>query len=418
MTLVAGCYERFIFGFGLPLDTSKAQVLAKRFAYPGHQGAVKCLTAGGTYVVSGGADDQLHIYDTEGQKDLGFLMNPGEGAISAVALYAPPGVGAPTHLFSGGADGTLAVWSAGRSWDCLKVMTGHRKEITSLSIHPSGKLALSTSRDSTLRIWDLIKGRCSYHHILEAIADMVAFSPSGSLYALVAGSKVTVHQIGKEAGLLGELVHSRRVLCMAWNTDDVLLTGTEAGSIHVWDVSSSTQICEKVKAHQTRLRGLTVTAQTAAQPASSDIQSPALEQQTQCTVASAASDGSVKMWHFSPNKRDGALQIVSEISTGARLTCLSLVHHQPSMLQTRKQPGKANRQLHKQMRKASAGQVKKQKRSVVAADAKPRQPVLPKPDLKKVGVAKNGIVDFTVDAQHVMQTDKLPVGWKKSFNKH
>lgn len=297
-------------------------------------------------------------------------------------------------------------------------MTGHRKEITSLSIHPSGKLALSTSRDSTLRIWDLIKGRCSYHHILEAIADMVAFSPSGSLYALVAGSKVTVHQIGKEAGLLGELVHSRRVLCMAWNTDDVLLTGTEAGSIHVWDVSSSTQICEKVKAHQTRLRGLTVTAQTAAQPASSDIQSPALEQQTQCTVASAASDGSVKMWHFSPNKRDGALQIVSEISTGARLTCLSLVHHQPSMLQTRKQPGKANRQLHKQMRKASAGQVKKQKRSVVAADAKPRQPVLPKPDLKKVGVAKNGIVDFTVDAQHVMQTDKLPVGWKKSFNKH
>ena len=57
----------------------------------------------------------------QGQKDLGFLMNPGEGAISAVALYVPPGVGAPTHLFSGGVDGTLAVWSAGRSWDCLKV---------------------------------------------------------------------------------------------------------------------------------------------------------------------------------------------------------------------------------------------------------------------------------------------------------
>ena len=57
----------------------------------------------------------------QGQKDLGFLMNPGEGAISAVALYVPPEVDAPTHLFSGGADGTLAVWSAGRSWDCLKV---------------------------------------------------------------------------------------------------------------------------------------------------------------------------------------------------------------------------------------------------------------------------------------------------------
>ena len=299
-------------------------------------------------------------------------------------------------------------------------MTGHRKEITSLSIHPSGKLALSTSRDSTLRIWDLIKGRCSYHHILEAIADVVAFSPSGSLYALVAGSKVTIHKIGKEAGLLGELVHSRRVLCMAWNTDDVLLTGTEAGSIHAWDVSSSTQIFEKVKAHQTRLRGLTVTAQTAPQPASPNVhvQLPALEKQTQYTVASAASDGSVKMWHFSPDKQDDALQIVSEVSTGARLTCLGLVHPQPSMLQTGKQLGKANRQRHKQMLKTSAGQVKKQKRNVVAADAKPQQSILPKPDLMKDGVAKNGVVDFTIDAQKVMQTDKKPVGRKKSFQKH
>lgn len=303
-------------------------------------------------------------------------------------------------------------------------MTGHRKEITSLSIHPSGKLALSTSRDSTLRIWDLIKGRCSYHHILEAVADVVAFSPSGSLYALVAGSRVTIHKIGKEAGLLRELVHSRRVLCMAWNTDDVLLTGTEAGSIHAWDVRGSTQICEKVKAHQTRLRGLTVTEQTAAQPAPSDIhlQSPALDKQTQYTVATAASDGSVKMWRFSPDKQDDALQIVSEVSTGARLTCLGLVLPQPSMLQTGKQPGKPNRRPHKQMLKTSAGQVEKQKRNVVAADAKPRQSVLPKPDLEKVGVAKDGVVDFTVDAtvdaQHVMQTDRNSVKRKKSFNSH
>ena len=66
----------------------------------------------------------------QSQKDLGFLMNPGEGAISAVALYVPPGVGAPTHLFSGGADGTLTVWSAGRSWDCLKVRVRHMQSRT------------------------------------------------------------------------------------------------------------------------------------------------------------------------------------------------------------------------------------------------------------------------------------------------
>ena len=61
------------------------------------------------------------VLDVQGHRDLGFLMNPGEGALSAVALFVPPGAAAPTHLFSGGVDGTLAVWSAGRSWDCLKV---------------------------------------------------------------------------------------------------------------------------------------------------------------------------------------------------------------------------------------------------------------------------------------------------------
>lgn len=60
----------------------------------------------------------------QSQKDLGFVLNPGEGPISAVALYVPGGAAAPTHLFSGGVDGTLAVWSAGRSWDCLKVSSG------------------------------------------------------------------------------------------------------------------------------------------------------------------------------------------------------------------------------------------------------------------------------------------------------
>lgn len=59
----------------------------------------------------------------QAQKDLGFLMNPGEGPVTAVELYVPAEIGVATHLFSGGADGTLAVWSAGPAWDCLKVST-------------------------------------------------------------------------------------------------------------------------------------------------------------------------------------------------------------------------------------------------------------------------------------------------------
>lgn len=326
-------------------------------------------------------------------------MNPGEGPISAVALYVPVGAAAPTHLFSGGVDGTLAVWSAGRSWDCLKVMTGHRKEITSLSIHPSGKLALSTSRDSTLRIWDLIKGRCSYHHILEAIADVVAFSPSGNLYALVSGTKVTVHKIGQEAGLVGELTHPRRVLCLAWHKDNVLLTGTEAGTIHAWDTSTSKQICEMLQAHQTRLRGLVVDAHTTAAPflpAEAELQSPAL--QRPCIVASAASDGTIKMWTLDITRQDLALQAVSELSTGARLTCLSLVRPQSCSENVGKQHSQ-DKYRKKLAVKASETSAKKAKRKPAADKDKSHLVSVQKPDLKKVGVVRNGVVDFTLDAQ-------------------
>ena len=43
----------------------------------------------------------------------------------------------------------------------------HRKEVTSLAMHPSGRLALSTGNDAMLRLWNLVKGRCQYKARLE-----------------------------------------------------------------------------------------------------------------------------------------------------------------------------------------------------------------------------------------------------------
>lgn len=398
MTLVAGCYERFIFGFDVAHNVSKDQTLTKSFSYPGHQGAVKCIAAGGTFIVSGGADDQLHIYDTEATKDLGFLMNPGEGAISAVALYVPRGSAVPTHLFSGGVDGTLAVWSAGRSWDCLKVMTGHRKEITSISIHPSGKLALTTSRDSTLRIWDLTKGRCSYHHILDSVAEAVVFSPTGRLYALVSGNAVTLHSIGQEAGLIADLKHQRRVLCLAWHQDEILLTGTEAGSIHSWDVQSSTQLSEHKQAHQTRIRGLAVSNSSNQSPsAGTDNEASASldESQASYTVASAASDGTVKLWQFSRQGQDVQLQPLAQQSTGARLTCLCLVQPQAVSEQMAQKHNKAKQRMKSAKRIPLKGVQRRKTKPALQHKPKPQ---LPKPDVQEVGVVKDGFVDFTAVA--------------------
>ena len=282
-------------------------------------------------------------------------------------------------------------------------MTGHRKEITSLSIHPSGKLALSTSRDSTLRIWDLVKGRCSYHHILDAVADIVSFSPSGALYALVSNTKVTVHKIGQEAGLCGELPHTRRVLCLAWCTNDVLLTGTEAGSIHAWNVTTNTQICDQTKAHQTRIRGLTVDVGANADTVIG--QEATLLGQASCTVASIASDGTIKTWHFDAELNEDALQPVAELASGARLTCLTLVRPvAPSpqaaaqFKQSKAKQGKLAKKQKAELahmdglapQKAGVSKLKQNRKGDKVQKAESAQP-----DLKRVGVVDNGVIDFT-----------------------
>ena len=63
----------------------------------------------------------------QASKDLGFLMNPGEGAGTAIAFYTPlEGSGGPTHLLSGSADGCIAVWDVASDWDCVKTLKGHK----------------------------------------------------------------------------------------------------------------------------------------------------------------------------------------------------------------------------------------------------------------------------------------------------
>ena len=70
--------------------------------------------------------------------------------------------------------------------------------MTSISVHPSGRLALSTSRDGTLRLWNLVKGKCAHTLVLDDPADQVVFSPDGRSYGIVTASKVTLGQLKED----------------------------------------------------------------------------------------------------------------------------------------------------------------------------------------------------------------------------
>lgn len=63
------------------------------------------------------------------------------------------------------------------------MLSGHKEPITSVSIHPSGKLALSVSKDNTMKLWNLVQGTYStfrsIHEIRISLNISVSNTPIG-----------------------------------------------------------------------------------------------------------------------------------------------------------------------------------------------------------------------------------------------
>jgi WD40 repeat protein len=99
-------------------------------------------------------------------------MNPTNGAITALQFFTPHGRYNPTHLLSGSADGALSIWTTGGGWECLKTMRGHKKEVTAIAVHPSGKVSTGP------RAWFVcgVSGQCGNNHEEEGWRDGVTVS--------------------------------------------------------------------------------------------------------------------------------------------------------------------------------------------------------------------------------------------------
>jgi protein MAK11 len=96
-----------------------------------------------------------------------------------------------THLFVGLENGNIVIYDT-HEWESQKTMKGHTARVNSIAVHPSGLLALSTSKDRTMRLWALKKGVCSHTEKLGFEADKVIWSPKGEQYAVLNDTKVHI----------------------------------------------------------------------------------------------------------------------------------------------------------------------------------------------------------------------------------
>uniref|UniRef100_A0A8C5GS63 PAK1 interacting protein 1 n=1 Tax=Gouania willdenowi TaxID=441366 RepID=A0A8C5GS63_GOUWI len=178
--MIAGSYEQITFGYRVKTD-DKEWTPKPYFTHHGHTASISAVAASEKFVVTGSKDETIQLYNMKKRSEHGSLLKPS----LCLDFYGS------SHLLSGGEDGLLCVWST-KKWECLKSIKAHKGHVTSLSVHPSGKLALSVGTDKTLRTWNLINGRSAFIKNIKQNADIVRWSPDGDKYVVTASVTGTI----------------------------------------------------------------------------------------------------------------------------------------------------------------------------------------------------------------------------------
>lgn len=280
LVIAAGTYEGVVAGWEWVVEDERSLMAAThsgasssgrlkiRFASPVHSGSVRSLSLkdGSTaalehlspspgLLVSCGYDDRLSLHDfAKRVMGCGEVRTPPEWGAPVASAWAPP-QGKATHCLVGFSGGPLVLYSS-KDWSIQHVMGGHggsgsaqpnapttssndatapsTRGISSLAVHPSGKLALTGgTADGKLMLWDLTKGRLAHttkvaglaaatagsgpkavnqrHRPFESIASVVwGTDVDGTeVYAFAHGSHATVRTVSTGRYLLDVELPSR-----------------------------------------------------------------------------------------------------------------------------------------------------------------------------------------------------------------
>ena len=192
---------------------------------------------------------------------------------------------------SAGGHNTIKLWDLRKN--TVKTLKGHKDKVNSVVFSPDGKLLVSGSEDSTIKMWDVsqwqnVETREPITVRMSFPIHMVVFHPDGQLIA-TSGRHAKVLDISSQAERT-TLQHDNWVWAIAFSRDGRYLAtddGVET-SIKVWDIQQE-QIAAILKGHTSDVNFVKF---------SSDDQ----------TLATSSWGGEVKLWSVSDWKLLGTIR--------------------------------------------------------------------------------------------------------------
>lgn len=303
-----GTYNNILFGFTFceEEETEGAETWKFKplFTDQGHTGCVKTVSCGGRYMASGSTDETIRLFDMKKHVEVGTLVEQ-DGSITSLVFCGT------SHMLSGSEDGTICIWKT-KSWELEKVMKGHKGAVNSLSVHPSGRLALSVSKDKSIRTWNLLTGRTAYTTGIKVVGEIVCWSPTGDAYAIVVGPKVTIYKI---KGVMEPIVYTcnKYVLAMTFVNESVMLLAGESEDIILYNFEKKI-VVQRLPAHKVRTKGVSL--------------APHPNEEGRLILFTVASDGNLKAWSLNENDLTEEATLLSSLDMpeSIRPTCLSISH--------------------------------------------------------------------------------------------
>ncbi|CAL8279095.1 unnamed protein product [Lota lota] len=307
--IIAGSYEQIIFGYKVTGESQSEWTATADFTHHAHTASISAVATSERFVVTGSKDETIQLYDLKKGVEHGALLHH-DGTITCLEFYGS------SHLLSGGEDGLICVWST-KKWECLKSIKAHRGKVSSLSVHPSGKLALSVGTDKTLRTWNLIDGRAAFIKNIKLNAQIVRWSPDGDKYVVVIDDKVDIYNL-ETASLTGSLINPKRISSIKFITNSILAIAGDDEKVRLCDVGTEQWLCE-FTAHETRVKAV-----------------DCFSTEDFIVLVTASNDGFIKMWKLQISELKPPT-LLGEVNTTARLTCMA-VWTPESILEAKEDP--------------------------------------------------------------------------------